>query len=69
MANMSSTDKTYMADMTAHHKAMIETAKTYLAAGPGSRNANLSEMARMTIKDDMAEMAKMGAMSGSMAGK
>lgn len=59
MADMSPADKTYAAEMTASHKGAIEIAKKYLAAGPGSRNANLSEMARMTIKDDMAEMASM----------
>ena len=69
MASMSATDKTYMADMTAHHKAISETAKSYLASGPTSRNANLSTMARKTMTDSAAEMAKMGAMSGSMAGK
>lgn len=70
MASMSSADKTYIIDMTSNHKAAIETAKSYLKAGPAERNANLSEMARMTIKDDMAQMAKMAGMMGKpMGGK
>ena len=71
MADMSPADKTYVAEMTAHHKDAIATAQTYLKAGPGERRANLSEMARKTIKDDTAEMTKMGAMMSklTMGGK
>lgn len=59
---MSPADTKFVADMTACCKDCVATAKAYLATSPGDRNANLSEMARMSIKDDMAEMAQMASM-------
>ena len=61
---MSPADKTYLTAMMACEKQCIQVAKTYLAAGPGERNANLSEMARTGIKEDTAEMAQMTKMQG-----
>jgi len=61
---MSPADKTYLTAMMACEKQCIQVAKTYLAAGPGERNANLSEMARMELKDGAAEMAQMSKMQG-----
>jgi len=61
---LSSADHTYLNAMMAHEKASIQIAKTYLASGAAGRNANLSDMARASIKDDMAEMAQMASMMG-----
>ena len=62
---MSPADKTYLTAMIACEKQCIQVAKTYLDAGPGERNANLSEMARTELKDDTAEMAQMTSMLGA----
>jgi uncharacterized protein (DUF305 family) len=65
MAEPSEADKSFVDDMTAHHKAAVATAQKYLDAAPGQRRANLSEMARMIVKRDTAEMAQMRTMMGS----
>lgn len=65
MAAPSSADEAFVRDMTAHHQAAVATAKAYLRESPGQRRANLSEMARMIIERDTAEMGRMRSMMGS----
>lgn len=61
---LSPADKTYLTAMIACEKECLKIAETYLAAGPGDRNANLTEMARKGIVEDTAEMAQMTKMQG-----
>ena len=61
---LSTADHAYLTAMMAHEKASIAIAKTYLASGAAGRNANLSDMARASIKDDTAEMSQMASMMG-----